>query len=711
MPKTPPEKKLSRRALLQGTAVGIGSLSTLDAFGAPAPAAGGADAAPQATAASAALAPLNRFPRSVQEYFVARVKEIARQGDQRRAALKTKADAEAYVQDVRRKIAECFGPWPQKTALNARVTGTVERADYKIDKVIFESRPNFPVTANVYLPKQSGQSHSRPGVVCPCGHTANGKAADEYQAIGQTMSRLGYVVLVLDPIGQGERMQYVDAQLKPRHGGGTSEHLYAGAQQFLVGEFFGSWRAWDGIRSLDYLLTRAEIDPKRVGVTGVSGGGTLTTWLTALDDRWCVTAPCSFVTTFLRNLENELPADTEQCPPHALALGLDHSDFIASFAPRPAILLDEERDFFDIRGVEEAYARLKSLYKLLDAEDNVAFSAGTGYHGYAKDDREAMYRWFNRAMKMNGPTTEPDVVIEKEEVLWCTPHGQVAETNPRTVFSFTKEKSQALAQQRKPLDGAPLQRAVTAALKLNGPAAAPDYRILRPFGLRKYPKRYAISYAVETEPGIFALLYRLSDESLESRIPHDSTPALLYVSHRSADEELRSEPLVSELIAAEPNSMIFACDVRGIGESQPNTCGTRDFNDRYGYDYFYAIHSIMLDHPYAGQKTLDILRVLNLLKANGHTQVHLAAKGLGAVPATLAALLSNSVTQVTLKNAPTSYSAIAESEDYNWPLSSFVPGVLKTFDLPDCYQALAAKKLRSVDPAGPQELPAFNPAG
>lgn len=709
MSKTRPERKISRRALLQGTAVGIGSLGLSDVVAAAAPASANEALAKQAAATAAALAPLNHFPRMVQEYFVARVREIAKQADARRAALKTKADSEAYVQDVRRKIAECFGPWPQKTALNARITGTVERADYKIDKAIFDSRPNFPVTANVYLPKQSGPSHSRPGVICPCGHTAGGKAADEYQAIGQTMARAGYVVLVYDPIGQGERMQYVDAQLKPRHGGGTSEHLYAGAQQFLVGEFFGSWRAWDGIRSLDYLLTRLEIDPKRVGVTGVSGGGTLTTWLNALDDRWYVTAPCSFVTTFLRNLENELPADTEQCPPHALALGLDHSDFIASFAPRPAILLDEERDFFDIRGVEEAYARLKSLYKLLDAEDNIQMSAGSGYHGYAKDDREAMYGWFNRAMKMSGPTTEPDVVTEKEEVLWCTPHGQVAEMNPRTIFSFTKEKSAALAQQRKPLDGVALQKAVTAALKLNLPAAAPDYRILRPLGPRKYPKKYAMSYAVETEPGIFALLYRLSDESLESRIPRDSSPVFLYVSHRSADEELRSEPLLSELIAAEPNSMIFACDVRGIGESQPNTCGTKDFADRYGYDYFYAIHSIMLDHPYVGQKTLDILRVLNLLKSNAHTQVHLAAKGLGAISATFAALLSDTVTQVTLKNAPTSYSAIAESEDYNWPLSSFVPGVLETFDLPDCYSALAAKKLRSVDPAGPQRLPSFSP--
>jgi len=110
----------------------------------------------------------------------------------------------------------------------------------------------------------------------------------------------------------------------------------------------------------------------------------------------------------------------------------------------------------------------------------------------------------------------------------------------------------------------------------------------------------------------------------------------------------------------------------------------------------------MLSRPYVGQKTFDVLRLINLLKSTGHAQVHLVGKGWGAIPATYAALLADEVAQVTLKNAPASYSAIAESEDYNWPLSSFIPGVLKTFDLPDCYRALAAKHLRQLDPAGPE---------
>jgi len=174
----------------------------------------------------------------------------------------------------------------------------------------------------------------------------------------------------------------------------------------------------------------------------------------------------------------------------------------------------------------------------------------------------------------------------------------------------------------------------------------------------------------------------------------------LYVSHQSSDAELRAEPLIRELLETEPSSAFYACDVRGIGESQPNTCNQNSFLDAYGSDYFYAIHSIMLDRPYVGQRTYDLLRVLHWLKSHGHDEVHLVAKGWGALPATFAAVLSDQVKQVTLKNALTSYSDIAESETYAWPLSALVPGILESFDLPDCYRALRNKKLKQIDPWG-----------
>ncbi|MCE9528370.1 MAG: acetylxylan esterase [Planctomycetales bacterium] len=397
------------------------------------------------------LPPLNRFSRMVQEYFVARVKEAEEASLKAKSALKTKEDAEAFVVSVRDKIRQSFGPNPERTPLNAKITGTVERDGYKIEKIIFDSRPGFLVTGNLYLPQ--GRKGPLPGVVGVCGHSANGKAAEAYQSFAQGLARQGYVTFIFDPIGQGERLQYVDAALKPKRGIGVSEHLYAGNQQFLVGEFFGMWRAWDGIRALDYLLTREEVDPKHVGITGNSGGGTMTTWLCGLEPRWTMGAPACFVTTFRRNLENELPADTEQCPPRAIALGLDHDDFLAAMAPKPVIILAKERDFFDVRGSLEAFARLKRLYTLLGEADNIQLHIGPTDHGYSQENREAMYRFFNRVTKISDADKEPTITIEKDETLQCTPHGQVAELKSRTVFSFTTQLAHKLAEIRKPLTG------------------------------------------------------------------------------------------------------------------------------------------------------------------------------------------------------------------------------------------------------------------
>ena len=639
------------------------------------------------------LEPLNRFPRMVQEWFVDQVREIEAERIAKFDALSTKAHAEAHVRSVRERALSCFAPFPEKTPLKARTTGGFERDTYRVEHIIFESRPDFLVTANLYLPK--GLNRPAPGVVGTCGHSANGKAGETYQAFAQGLARQGYVVLLYDPIGQGERLQYVDSQYKGLVGSGTREHLQAGNQQFLVDEFIGSWRAWDGIRALDYLLTRDEVDPNHIGVTGNSGGGTMTTWLCGVEQRWTMAAPSCFVTTFRRNLENELPADTEQCPPRALALGLDHEDFIAAMAPKPVILLGKEKDYFDARGLEAAYARLKRLWRLLDAEDNLALFIGPTYHGYSQENREAMYGWFNRATGLSENSKEPKLTIEADDALQCVPQGQVAALQSKSIFTFTSDKAQALTKGRKPLSGDSLREAVRDKLRLPSQIDTPYARTLRPRGERHYPTAFAACFAVETEPGIQALVYRLSAEPLLSRPPRGAKRAVLYLSHHSADHELRDEPLVKELFTAEPDSAFFACDVRGLGESSPDTTRPDSFLTHYGSDYFYAIHSLMLDQPYVGQKTLDALAVIEWFKKYGHDEIHLAATGWGTLPAMFASLLSSSVKNVTLKGAPESYQKIAETQLYDWPLSSFVPGVVGRFDLPDIRRELGSK-LREV---------------
>ncbi|MCE9604936.1 MAG: prolyl oligopeptidase family serine peptidase [Planctomycetia bacterium] len=665
--------------------------------------------------------PLNRLPRMVHDYYVTQMRDAERRGIERRAALRTQADAQAYIADVRTQIAKSFGPWPERTPLHARTVKSIERDAYVIENVIFESRPKFYVTANLYLPK--GLKGKAPGVIGSCGHSHNGKAYPVYQSFAQGLARQGYVCLIFDPIGQGERLQLPDEHLHSRIGVGVAEHCMVGNAQFLAGEFFGSWRAWDAMRALDYLLTRPEVDPRHIGITGNSGGGTMTTWLAAVEPRWTMAAPSCFVTTLRRNLENELPADTEQCPPGILADGLDYVDFLAVMAPKPIAILAQEKDFFDVRGTLETFERLKAVYKLFGAEENVSLHIGPGPHGYAQDAREAMYSCFNRATGLGpSPAKEPKLTIEDEAVLQCTEKGQVAALESRTVYSFTSETAkQFAAQYAKPARarpaGAALRAAVEAVLKLPERRKTVDFRIPRPRAATGYPLPHATTYYVETEPGIQAVVIRPIAERHLSRPPRQTNRAILYVAHDSSDVELRvkapggnaqgGEAWLGELLAAEPESTLYAVDVRGLGDSRPNTCGENNYDTHYGCDYFYASHAIMLDRPYIGGRTYDLLTTLDFLADVGHKEVHLVARGYGTLPAAYAALLDDRVAQVTFKNALTSYADVADSDIYAWPLSSFTPNALKTFDLPDVYAELASKKkLKQVEMLGAKTKPA-----
>ena len=647
------------------------------------------------------LEPLNHFPRMVQEWLVTQVRAIEARNQATYADLQSQGEAQAYVDAVRERIRECFGPFPEKTPLNARVVKVIDRDTYRIENVIFESRPGFMVTGNLYVP--TGHDKPLPAVLGVCGHSTNGKAAEAYQSFSQSLARQGFVVFIIDPVGQGERLQYLQGKTKSRYSIGVAEHIQMGNQQTLVGDFLGSWFAWDGMRGLDYLLSRPEVDAKHIGVTGNSGGGTQTTWLCGLETRWTMAAPACFVTTFLRNLENELPADTEQCPPRALALGLEHADFLAALAPKPTLILAQEKDFFDARGAEAAHWRLQKLYQKLGQSDMTQFHLGPDYHGYSKGNREAMVRFFSAVSGRSADGGEPALTIEKDETLQCATDGQVALMGSRSVASFTRERSQELARLRQPLSGDALRGAITQMLKLPSERPSVDFRILRHVGNRQYPLKSYCTYAVETEPGIQALVTRLSAEQLMSRPPRNTRRAVLYVAHHSTDAELRSEPLVKELLNADPEAAFYACDVRGIGESRPDVCGADQFLKPYGSDYFHAAHGLMLDRPYLGQKTYDVVRVIQWLRDQGHEEVHLVGCGWGALPATFAGVLCDEVRQVTLKHCLTSFAEVAETEDYRWPYAIMLPGVLKHFDLPDCRAALKDKNLRELEPWGAKD--------
>lgn len=266
----------------------------------------------------ATLPSLNRFPRMMQEYVTARVRETYRANHARVLGLRTREAALAYCAEVREKAKRVFGPWPERTPLDLRVTGEFDRGAYRVRTLLFDSRPGFTVSANLYLPQ--GRDGELPAVLSPCGHSWLAKAGDCYQEYAQALARLGYVVLIFDPMGQAERLQYPDGNGESLFGPGPTypsvkEHNALDRTLSLTGDWIGRWFVWDGIRALDVLLDQPKVDPRRVGVTGCSGGGTMTAYAVACDPRLTLSAPSCSVSSWYHNMLNELPLDAEQCPP------------------------------------------------------------------------------------------------------------------------------------------------------------------------------------------------------------------------------------------------------------------------------------------------------------------------------------------------------------------------------------------------------------
>lgn len=639
-----------------------------------------------------------RYGHVIQEYYVRRLRDITLKRQQARANIRTPAQVMKLRDEVRQKLRACFGVWPERTPLNPRITGSVERRDYVIEKVIYESRPNYLVTANVYVPK--GKSGRLPAVLGTCGHSDNGKASDKYQEFSRNLARQGYVVMIFDPPSQGERLEYPDRPGEPKIPVGVGSHNVAGNQMTLVGWNFAMWEAWDGIRGVDYLISRTDVDPKRIGVTGNSGGGTQTTYLNALDDRFAISAPNCYVTRYIHNLENEEPADIEQVLPGVLAAGLDMADFFIAQIPRPTHLGGETNDFFDVRGLRESYEDLKRMYAIVGAERNLELYVGKETHGYNKGARESVYAFFNRHLGVTAETAEPNQPVEPDATLQVTTEGQVLPLGSRIAFDFTREKAEQLALQRRKLSGKTLADELARLLTLPARTAPPDYRVMRERVIRRSPMFRDYGFVIETEAqvgaSVFAMLHAVPKTPPLYYFPK-AIEATLHIPHRSSLEEMLS----GQISHSGEEKVLFALDVRGIGEMTARTHKDQgdDFFHPYRSDYLYAGEGLKLNEPYIGRRVHDILSALDLFQANGYQNIHLIGHGMGAITAAMAAVLHPLVKRVTLHNALLSYQELTEDPRYDWPLSAMVYGILEKLDLPDVLRELSAsKKLTVVDP-------------
>ena len=577
-----------------------------------------------------------------------------------------------------------------------------KRPTYRIEKVLFHSRPGCLVTGNLYVPNRL--SGPAPGVVGSCGHSATGKQEGLYQGFCQRLARNGLVVFIIDPFNQGERDQYYGLKDREEVRACTRAHNMMGKQLELVGEWFGAWRAWDGIRALDYLLSRPEVDRSRVGLTGNSGGGTMTTWLWACETRFTMAAPSCFVTTFMANLENEIPADCEQYPPGVIGAGLEMVDLLLASAPKPILLLGQQYDYFDRRGLREAYGDLRRFYNLLGAprKDHGLF-IGPNPHGFSEPNQVAMTEFFCRQAGVKPVKMRQTETLSEEEGS-VTPKANTVAAGATPIYELIEARAAELGERRRRLSGTALKRTAAKLLGVAPKQPVPHYRNLRSTRIGGLAvARYAVETEVGDGPPIRAILHKAGVHPQRQGTLDVEKEVRLYVPHVGSEDELTDEPLARALCVKGP---LYIVDPRGMGESRPDETG--DFFHPYGMDYMFHGHGLLLGESYLGRRVHDVLSVAALLRAEGAAKVRLYGRGQGAVIALFAGLLDGKLAPVSLKNAPLSYGAMTRQALVAWPAANFAPGVLHHFDLPDCYRALGAR-VELIKPWGPDMKPLTGP--
>ncbi len=638
-------------------------------------------------------------PRKMLHTYL--LSEAQKQFDARRKVVETIKTPEALAKrsaELREKFIGALGGFPEKTPLNARTVGTIDGDGFRIERVIYESRPGHHVTANLYLPTGKDAVKPCPAVLMPCGHDGNGKANSSYQRAAVLLAHNGIASLSYDPIGQGERRQILDDGGKPVIGSMTTEHSLVGVPALLVGECTASFRIWDGIRSIDYLAGRPEIDAKAIGCTGCSGGGTLTSYLMALDDRITAAAPSCYVTSLERLFATIGPQDGEQNIPGQVAFGMEHADFLTMGLPRATLLCAASKDFFDNQGTWTSFREAKRAATLLGMPQCVDILESDTQHGYPKQHREGMARFMRQWLlgKLEF-TPEGDYTPLKTEQLLCTTSGQVlVDLKGKSVPDLIAAREAELAKARAALNR---QRSKDDLL------ADVRRRIALPTDIKPAVQSAAAGevqrdgYVIrkltfKTEPGIIvpALL-------AETRETTEKLPLVLYVHGRGKSYDAAPGGPIEQLV--KQGKRVLAVDLRGMGETSPGTLPPPGKPSPLGVDYSEAQLSLHLAHPLLGQRVFDLIAVLNAIPAAvGVEVVGIESAG----PIVLhAAALDRRIKQITLRQSLVSWSAVARSPISDNQMTNVVSGALKSYDLTDLMGTLPTGTVviqSAVDPVG-----------
>lgn len=609
--------------------------------------------------------------------------------DREIAGLRTKEEWISRQKKVKDILLSTVGPFPEKTPLNAKVTGVVKKEGYKIEKIIYESMPGFYVTGCLFIP--DGIKGKRPAILFVSGHTQESFRYKEYQLMILNFVKKGFIVFGIDPVSQGERIQIYDPEKNASVIGPTTrEHGYLGGQTLINGVSLARYFIWDGIRAIDYLLTRKEVDPARLGVTGQSGGGTQSSYIFAFDERIKAGAPVNYITGFRRLLESIGPQDAEQNFYHGVLNGITHADLLEVRAPNPALISAGTRDFFSIQGARETYAEVSNAYKAFGAEENIGIVEDDFAHGYTPKLREGINSFFQKNLNLPGDPKDENVTTLDPKELIVTTTGNVASSFEivETVFSINKKESQRLIDKiltsRNNIESH-LQGVQTKAKVLSG--YIPPQKVVKSVFRGRYQRD---GYSVE--------MYALNGEGnyvipLLVFVPKtaNKNSGVIYLTPKGKIIDAAAGGKIEQLV--KKGYLVAAPDVIGTGE----TAGSGGV-------------AMLIGRSTDGIQAGDVVRVVNFLK--NRQDVDIAKIGAIAFdemcPVLLhAAVMDKTINSISLIGSLISYRSVVMNKLYNSGFArNAVAGALTAYDLPDLIGCIAPRRIVLVDLKDQMKLPA-----
>lgn len=630
-------------------------------------------------------------PNSLYKHFASQAYEQLEERRVKVSKLNSLDDWKGRQEEIKETFTKVLGSFPEKTALNAQVIRTLKKDGYQVEHIVFESQPGFYVSSSLFIP--DGTKGKSPAVIYCSGHAEEGYRTETYQHVILNMVKKGFIVFAFDPVGQGERLEYLDEEKgKSLVGGPTKEHSYPGAQAFVSGSSEAFYMIWDGIRAVDYLLTRKEIDPARIGITGRSGGGTQSSYIAALDERIYAAAPENYITNFTRLFETNGPQDAEQNFYHGIAEGLDQPDLLLVRAPKPALMITTTRDIFSIQGARETAEEVSRIYKAYDKEGAFSKVEDDAGHASTLKNREAMYAFFQKHLNHPGDPKDEKVTFLTAEEIQVTPTGQIASSyKGETVYDLNKKMTEKQMETWKSSvneNAAAIQDAVAKAKQLSGYIAPQDVGEPVMTG-RVQREGYVIEkYYIKGE-GEYIIPYLLM-------VPESSNgKALIYIHSSGKASEALPGGEIETLV--KDGFMVLAPDLIGTGEVGTSESHGDSVFQGNSYNVWYA--SLLVGRSIVGVQAGDVVRLAMLLKKEfGVTEIFGVAWREMAPVLLHAASFDPIISRVALIEPLLSYQSVVESRFYSPKfIHSSVPAALTAYDLPILAASLVPRKLLLVN--------------